>query len=71
VLLFVFWYCHKRGRETRLDREKLAAGAGESDASMSASDLEESGVLEKDEPVDPDVARAEAILHGKGKGMQK
>ncbi|USP73749.1 hypothetical protein yc1106_01023 [Curvularia clavata] len=25
VLLFVFWYCHKRGRETRLEKERLAA----------------------------------------------
>ncbi|KAF1947961.1 hypothetical protein EJ02DRAFT_429708 [Clathrospora elynae] len=25
VLLFVFWYCHKRGRETRLEGERLAA----------------------------------------------
>lgn len=23
VLLFVFWYCHKRGREVRLERERL------------------------------------------------
>ena len=22
VLLFVFWYCHKRGKEVRLEREK-------------------------------------------------
>lgn len=22
MLLFVLWYCHKRGRETRLEREK-------------------------------------------------
>ena len=23
VLLFVFWYCHKRGREVRLEKERL------------------------------------------------
>lgn len=23
VLLFVFWYCHKRGRETRLEKERI------------------------------------------------
>ncbi|KAK2761206.1 hypothetical protein FQN54_001727 [Arachnomyces sp. PD_36] len=23
ILLFVFWYCHKRGREVRLERERL------------------------------------------------
>ena len=26
--MFVFWYCHKRGRETRLDKERLAAESG-------------------------------------------
>ncbi|EOA82867.1 hypothetical protein ACJQWK_04433 [Exserohilum turcicum] len=25
TLLFVFWYCHKRGREVRLENERLAA----------------------------------------------
>lgn len=28
VLLFVFWYCHKRGRETRLDREAKVDSEG-------------------------------------------
>ncbi len=28
VLLFVFWYCHKRGREVRLEREAKAASEG-------------------------------------------
>lgn len=28
VLLFVFWYCHKRGRETRLEREKTVDSSG-------------------------------------------
>lgn len=37
VLLFVFWYCHKRGRETRLEREGLAAKEGESALASSAS----------------------------------
>ncbi|KAG0126677.1 hypothetical protein HOY82DRAFT_524163 [Tuber indicum] len=27
VVLFVLWYCHKRGREERLERERLAAEA--------------------------------------------
>jgi len=44
LLLFVFWYCHKRGRETRLERERLGA-EGESDRSI--SDLEDSTVLEE------------------------
>jgi hypothetical protein len=37
VLLFVFWYCHKRGRETRIDKERLAAQEGESTRASSAS----------------------------------
>ncbi|KZF19693.1 hypothetical protein L228DRAFT_38892 [Xylona heveae TC161] len=42
VLLFVFWYCHKRGRETRLSREQ-AEIMGVSEASdVEASDLEAS-----------------------------
>ena len=28
VLLFVFWYCHKRGRETRLEREQTVDSNG-------------------------------------------
>ena len=42
VLLFVFWYLHKRGRETRLARE---AGLKEADES---SDIEPSDVEEND-----------------------
>jgi hypothetical protein len=39
VLLFVFWYCHKRGKETRLEKEKLAAQDAQ-DAQDAQSDLE-------------------------------
>ncbi len=28
MLLFVLWYCHKRGRETRLERERSEDGSG-------------------------------------------
>ena len=41
VLLFVFWYCHKRGRETRLEKERLAAEQGESGHVSSASSVNE------------------------------
>jgi len=63
ILLFVFWYCWKRGRETRLDKERLdAAGpaGADSDGSVSASDLDDSLLLEKP---DPNVAKLEAILN--------
>jgi hypothetical protein len=33
----VFWYCHKRGRETRLEKERLAAEQGESAGGSGAS----------------------------------
>jgi hypothetical protein len=38
LLLFVFWYCHKRGRETRLDKERLAGEAPDSTFGSEASD---------------------------------
>ncbi|KAB2579821.1 hypothetical protein BFW01_g2505 [Lasiodiplodia theobromae] len=33
ILLFVFWYCHKRGREVRLEREAASAQSSQSDLS--------------------------------------
>lgn len=50
VLIFVFWYCHKRGKETRLDRERLSAeDAADSDFDDKSSiELDDSVVL-KDE----------------------
>jgi hypothetical protein len=53
LLLFVFWYCHKRGRETRLEKEKLAVEADDGDETV--SDLEESALLEKDEDGEPPI----------------
>lgn len=37
LLLFVFWYCHKRGRETRLEKERLAAEEADSARASGAS----------------------------------
>jgi hypothetical protein len=44
----VFWYCHKRGKETRLERERLAAedADADSDVDQTSSELEESTVLD-------------------------
>ncbi|KAF1987199.1 hypothetical protein K402DRAFT_375823 [Aulographum hederae CBS 113979] len=58
LLLFVFWYCHKRGKETRLSSEALAASApasdAESEADDSESDMEKTVVFEKpEEGVEP------------------
>ncbi|KAF1959572.1 hypothetical protein CC80DRAFT_378802, partial [Byssothecium circinans] len=43
LLLFVFWYCHKRGRETRLEKERLAAEEAESAMASSASSITDDG----------------------------
>ncbi|KKY27308.1 hypothetical protein UCDDS831_g00879 [Diplodia seriata] len=34
ILLFVFYYCHKRGREVRLEREAASAQSSQSDISV-------------------------------------
>ena len=50
----MFWYCHKRGREVRLENERLTASQAsldeetEGEASAEATDVEDSTVLEKD-----------------------
>jgi hypothetical protein len=41
VLLFVFWYCHKRGRETRLEKERLAVEESQAGRVSSASSVHE------------------------------
>jgi hypothetical protein len=46
LLLFVFWYCHKRGRETRLEKERLAVEIDHDSVEDSTSDIDESEVLE-------------------------
>jgi len=47
LLLFVFWYCHKRGRETRLEGERLAAEEADSAMASSASSFDDSIIDEK------------------------
>ncbi|KAF2791474.1 hypothetical protein K505DRAFT_419118 [Melanomma pulvis-pyrius CBS 109.77] len=42
LLLFVFWYCHKRGREVRLEAERLAAEGGDPALDSSASFTDDS-----------------------------
>jgi len=49
VLLFVFWYCHKRGREVRLEKEKLAAEGGDPALDSSASFTDDAGSIEEGE----------------------
>ncbi|KAF2000013.1 hypothetical protein P154DRAFT_522803 [Amniculicola lignicola CBS 123094] len=42
ILLFVFWYCYKRGRDTRLENERLAA-EGDEPLPSSASSFTDNG----------------------------
>lgn len=45
VLLFVFWYCHKRGKETRLERERTV------DSNGRIIELDEDPMLEVSQPL--------------------
>lgn len=55
VLMFVFWYCHKRGKEVRLAREAGAAGSIEGEAdSKTASDADDGAEI-SDSAEDSDV----------------
>jgi hypothetical protein len=38
--MFVFWYCHKRGKQVRLDREIEEGKAGEASATADADGKE-------------------------------
>ncbi|TKA26172.1 hypothetical protein B0A50_04669 [Salinomyces thailandicus] len=42
ILMFVFWYCHKRGREVRLAKEGEEAGEQVEEASEEGEDVEAS-----------------------------
>ena len=55
-MLFVFWYCHKRGRETRLEKEGLAAKEGEAAQGNSSSDTDDGDSIFGN----PDKAKANA-----------
>ncbi|CBY00073.1 hypothetical protein IAQ61_002724 [Plenodomus lingam] len=50
VLLFVFWYCHKRGRETRLEKERLAAEDSQPGGSSASSINDEADSIFGDKP---------------------
>jgi hypothetical protein len=64
LLLFVLWYCHKRGRETRLEKEKLSASGEleepESDVSM---DTTADSLIIEDVTEPNDTARLQAALN--------
>jgi hypothetical protein len=61
VLLFVFWYCHKRGKETRLEKDRLAA-EGQSDLE-SSSELEDSVFEDTPNQSTADARKLEGALH--------
>ncbi|GAB7339432.1 hypothetical protein MBLNU457_6064t1 [Dothideomycetes sp. NU457] len=49
ILLLVFWYCHKRGKEVRLSREAEAQLSAASDASEADEDDDDEDLNEKEE----------------------
>jgi len=51
VLLFVFWYCHKRGREVRIDKE--AALAASAPASEEDDEVESESEIEDTSGIQP------------------
>jgi hypothetical protein len=57
VLMFVFWYCHKRGKEARLAREAGAGGDGSAEVAE-----DEDGELEVE------VSDEEAEVEEEGEG---
>ncbi|KAK3050894.1 hypothetical protein LTR09_007972 [Extremus antarcticus] len=65
ILMFVFWYCHKRGKEVRLAREAAEAEGGDEAEieEVETSDEEEDGeqktIEEKGAPEDKDDAEAQ------------
>ncbi|KAF2852375.1 hypothetical protein T440DRAFT_392611 [Plenodomus tracheiphilus IPT5] len=60
VLLFVFWYCHKRGRETRLEKERQAAEDSQVVGSSSSSINDDTDSIFGDKPKGDDGDAAEA-----------
>ncbi|PHH86238.1 hypothetical protein CDD83_10531 [Cordyceps sp. RAO-2017] len=57
LLLFVLWYCHKRGREVRLEREKLASAI---DGSDRIEELPDDPALPAPEPRDTGASTSSA-----------
>ena len=47
--MFVFWYCHKRGKEVRLAREAAEGQEGEEDV-LEVEDSDEDDAEEAEEP---------------------
>ncbi|KAI0011621.1 hypothetical protein F4779DRAFT_572611 [Xylariaceae sp. FL0662B] len=65
LLLSVLWYCHKRGRETRLEREaSAAADADPVDGSDRIEELPDDPQL----PAPPADSRSSGVASPKGKG---
>jgi len=60
ILLLVFWYCHKRGKEVRLSREAEAQLSAASDASEADEDEDDEDDAEKEEQ-DEEAGAEEAV----------
>jgi hypothetical protein len=63
--MFVFWYCHKRGREVRLAKEAEAEGAEGEDV------LEVEVTDEEDEELEEEVAELEKEIEEKADALDQ
>ncbi|KAH0346550.1 hypothetical protein KCU81_g3885, partial [Aureobasidium melanogenum] len=54
ILLFVFWYCHKRGKQVRMLRESESAKASANASEVETSASEDEGADEKPAPQEND-----------------
>lgn len=69
VLMFVFWYCHKRGKETRLAKEAASGSDGEIEEIEEDEDTADEEAGEK--AAEADRFENEAAGEGKFEEMQK
>ncbi|KAK4495793.1 hypothetical protein PRZ48_013061 [Zasmidium cellare] len=72
ILMFVFWYCHKRGRETRLAKD--AEGEAQEGEAKEAGEDEDDDDIEveyTDEEAAEEDAAAEEIAEGVAKDLEE
>lgn len=62
VLMFVFWYCHKRGKEVRLAKEAEAASTAGETGDEEAEDTVEDDEDDEDERPAADDEKYQAML---------
>ncbi|OQO07786.1 hypothetical protein B0A48_06577 [Cryoendolithus antarcticus] len=61
ILMFVFWYCHKRGKEVRLAKEQAALKEGDGAADVAEEDDDEIEVSDSEDGEEADEKTGEEI----------